>query len=119
MSSTGHHIYKSCPLETLMQKPQTAVNLSVGLLHVGKGVLLIDMELLTFFIERTSPPETCPASQGKIAHALSPSPAPQPLTFDCIYLYYQQRLFKILIQEEENKCQIKSSQYFHLRRLSA
>jgi hypothetical protein len=38
-------------------KTTTAVNLSAGLLHVGKGVLFIDMELLTFFIKRIIPSE--------------------------------------------------------------
>jgi hypothetical protein len=60
--STGHHMCNSCPLELYMQRPTqqpeggsigkitTAVYLSVGFLHVGKGVLFIDMELLTFLL---------------------------------------------------------------------
>ncbi len=77
----------SCPLEHYMQRPtqltkrqcgqnHNSVNLSDGLLHVGKGVLPIDMELLTFFIKRTSPSEQAQLPKEKIVHALSPSPAP-------------------------------------------
>jgi septum formation inhibitor-activating ATPase MinD len=54
-------MYKSCPLEhytkikirsqkgDVGKTTKKTVNLSVGLLHVGKGVLFVDMEFLTIY----------------------------------------------------------------------
>jgi len=40
-SSTGNHMCKSCPLEFYMQR---LTQQPTGSLHVGKGVLFVDME---------------------------------------------------------------------------
>ncbi len=51
LSSTGHHMCDSCPLEAGIgrcRRTITAADQSAGHLHVGGGVLFTDMELRAF-----------------------------------------------------------------------
>jgi hypothetical protein len=54
--STGT-LYAEAQQPERQYRQNHTVNLLAGFLHVGKGVLFIDMELLTFFIKRISPSE--------------------------------------------------------------